>query len=358
MKSIASTESGAGATLGGHSGSSPQSNPGTAMPKVERLDRIVEGPRAWRGETISKADWLVPLPAECLAELQGAVELLRANPLPTLLLDPGDFALGACAALMKEVRRRLDEGCGLAVLDRLPLERYKPAETWAVFWLLGVLLARPVVQTIDGQIQIDVTDTGIKKAIGVRGFRTNAGQLAHVDNAFNHCPPDYVSLCSLTKGLEGGESRFISFYTVHNEMLRRHPELLPRLYRPFYQDRQGDFAPGESQTVFYPLFEYTGAHAGGELRSRYSHFTVPAGYKTAGEPFEGETRAAFEAITEIADDPSLYCAFTMEPGQLQFVNNHGFGHGRTAYKDPEDKSQKRRMLRLWHRDSGRRSYSG
>ncbi|MCZ6645123.1 MAG: TauD/TfdA family dioxygenase, partial [SAR324 cluster bacterium] len=63
-------------------------------------------------------------------------------------------------------------------------------------------------------------------------------------------------------------------------------------------------------------------------------------------------------MSEIADDPELYCAFTIQPGQLQFVNNHTFGHGRTAYRDPEDKALGRHMLRLWHREWGRRSYSG
>lgn len=200
---------------------------------------------------------------------------------------------------------------------------------------------------------VDVTDTGLENVIGVRGFRTSAGQLPHVDNGFNRCPPDYVSLCSLRQAVEGGESHFVSFYTVHNELMKSCPDLLRRLYHPFYQDRQGDFHPGESQTVFYPIFDYHG-----ELKVRYSHFSIPAGYGTAGEPFEGETRAAFEAISELVSDPGLYCSFVIEPGQLQFVNNRSFGHGRTEYVDSDDKGLKRHLLRLWHREEGGRGYNG
>ena len=308
---------------------------------------------AWRGDSIDESDWLVPIPQSCLREIDQTLEALRLEEMPMLLLDPAEYPLSDCADLMRDARQRLDEERGVLVLDRLPLEQYTAAETRQVFWLLGSLLGRPVSQSIQGEVMVDVTDTGIKKTIGVRGFRTNSPQPAHTDNSFNHCPPDYVSLLSLSKARTGGVSKFISFYTVHSEMRRRYPALLPRLYRPFYQDRQGDYRPGEPQTVFYPVFAYEG-----QLRSRYAHFTIPAGYQTAGVPFEGETRAAFEAISEIVEDPDLCCSLVIEPGQLQMVNNRWIGHGRTEYADPQDQAKRRHLLRLWHRDGGRRGYGG
>ena len=317
------------------------------------LEQVVEGPRAWRASTISESDWLIPIPGACLEELDVVLERLRVDRLPMLLLDPREFELSACATLIEEARRRLDEECGVVVLDRIPVESYELEDIKTMFWLLGALLGRPVSQSLAGEIMVDVADTGIKKTIGVRGFRTNAGQPPHIDNSFNASPPDYVSLLGMRKALRGGVSRFVSFYTVHNELMRRHPHLLPRLYRGFYQDRQGDFGPGEPQTVFYPVFEYDGL-----LRSRYTHFTIPAGYQTAGVPFDGETRDAFEAMTRIVEDPELYCSFVIEPGQLQVVNNRSFGHGRTEYVDAENAAQRRHLLRLWHRDWGRRSYCG
>lgn len=317
------------------------------------LDHIVDGPRAWRASTITESDWLIPIPGACLDELETALARLRADHLPLLLLDPREFELPACSTLMRAVRRRLDDECGIVVLDRIPIESYDSEQIKAVFWLIGALLGRPVSQSLAGEIMVDVTDTGIKKAVGVRGFRTNAGQPPHIDNSFNATPPDYVSMLGLRKAMRGGVSKFVSFYTVHNELMRRHPDLLPRLYRGFYQDRQGDFGPGEPQTVFYPIFEY-----GEILTARYTHFTIPAGYESAGVPFDGESRDAFEAMSRIVDDSDLYCSFVIEPGQLQMVNNRSFGHGRSEYEDPEDKTLRRHLLRLWHRDWGRRSYCG
>lgn len=329
----------------------PEPEISRASPRM--LDHIVAGPRAWRRDTISRRDWITAIRADCLAEIAAVVESLRADPLPTFLLHPRELELDSCASLMGDVRERLEEGCGVVVLDRLPVEDWSLKEVQDIFWLLGSLLGRPVSQSVQGEVMVDVRDTGIKKAIGVRGFRTRVGQLPHIDNSFNRRPPDYVSLCCLRQAVEGGESQFISFYTVHNELLKNHPQLLERLYRPFYQDRQGDFRPGESQTVEYPVFAYDG-----KLSARYTHFTIPAGYQTAGEPFEGETKAAFDAISELVSDPSLYCSFMIEPGQLQFVNNLGFGHGRTEYRDAEDPALIRHLLRLWHRDQGARGYNG
>lgn len=317
------------------------------------IDTVVEGPQAWTRATIQEDAWKVPVPSDCLMELAQVASDLKYHPLPTILLSPDDYPLTACRALMQTVHAKLDEGPGVAVLDRLPVEQYDLQETSNLFWLLGSLIARPVAQTIDGQMMVDVRDTGIPKAIGVRGFRTNVGQLAHVDNGFNHTPPDYVSLCCLHKALEGGVSQFISFYTVHNRLLQQHADLLPRLYQPFFQDRQGDFWPGESQTVSYPVFTLNSS-----LRCRFSQFTIPAGYQTAGVEMDPLGKIAFETMVQIIEDPSLYCEFVIEPGQLQFVNNRWCGHGRTGYTDVAAPEQRRHLLRLWHRDWGRRTYSG
>ena len=315
---------------------------------------VVDG-RAWTRGSLSEGRWRLKVPRDCLGEINQVVAELSRHPVPRWLLDPADFALLRCADLMHQVKRSLDEGPGMALLDRLPIEQWTPEIAGDVFWLLGVLVSRPVVQTIDGQIMVEVTDTGVKKTIGVRGFRTNVGQHPHVDNSFNETPPDYVSLLSIRTAVEGGMSQLISFFSVHNRMLEAYPDLLARLYEPFYQDRQGDFWPGELQTIFAPVFAL-GPDGESDLRCRYTNFTIPAGYKTAGVEFDGLSRRAFEAMTEVIEDPALYCEFTMNPGELQFVNNRYCGHGRTAYRD--DPQAKRLALRLWHRSSGKRSYGG
>jgi hypothetical protein len=89
--------------------------------------------------------------------------------------------------------------------------------------VLGQLIAAPVAQKWDGTMIYDVTDTGRQFGYGVRGSWTNVELSFHTDNAFGVAPPDYVGLLCLMPAREGGISRFCSLYTVHNEMLRRHP---------------------------------------------------------------------------------------------------------------------------------------
>ena len=219
----------------------------------------VTGPRAWTRATIRDEDWRIPMPEACAAEIERLARTLERDPVPSFLLDPADYELAACRTLMAEVRRRLDDGPGVVVVDRVPIEALpERPRIEGAFWLLGKMVGRPVVQTRDGEVMVEVTDTGVPKRIGVRGFRTNVAQPPHVDNSFNHTPPDQVSLLCLRAAREGGASRFVSFYSVHNVLLAEHPEALERLYRPFYQDRQGDFWPDEPQTVFFPVFELSG----------------------------------------------------------------------------------------------------
>ncbi|MCE2514820.1 MAG: TauD/TfdA family dioxygenase, partial [Acidobacteria bacterium] len=231
----------------------------------------ITGPRAWTRRTMRESDWRIAIPSSCLDEIEQLARALQRDPVPTCLLDPADYELDACRDLLGEVRRRLEEGPGVVVVDRIPIEELagRP-QIEAVFWLLAGMVGRPVVQTLDGRILVEVTDTGVKKQIGVRGFRTNVAQPPHVDNSFNRTPPDHVSLLCLRSAREGGASRFVSFCSVHNVLLAEHTRLLERLYRPFHQDRQGDYWPNEPQTVFFPVFELRP-----DLRCRYTHFTIP-----------------------------------------------------------------------------------
>ena len=83
--------------------------------------------QAWTRDTIAPDDWTVRLPPPALAELRAVLEEIRRAPVPTFLLDAGDFALDACRATMNEVRRVTRDGPRFAVLDRLPPEyRHEP----------------------------------------------------------------------------------------------------------------------------------------------------------------------------------------------------------------------------------------
>jgi hypothetical protein len=313
-----------------------------------------QGPRGWIGSQLPEAAGHWRLPADVLAELDTVVGELRRNPLPTVTLSPEEFALARTRAFAAEVRHELEHGHGFAILDRLPLDRWSREEASAAYWLLSACLMRPVAQSWDGKLIYDVRDSGKPVGNGVRPDITNVEQNFHTDNSYNHCPPKVVGLLCLQTAKQGGVSGLISFRAAHDAMAERHPNLLARLYQPFYFDRQREHAPGDVMVTHHPMFE----ERDGRMVARLSHRQVVNGYKLAGVPLDGLAHDALEAFEAILEELGRARNFVFAPGQIQYVNNLALGHRRTRFEDWPEPERKRHLVRLWLRDSGRRSYGG
>ena len=318
------------------------------------IDREIDGPIAWTRATFSSGDGWTCLSEECLAELLAVAALLRANPLPVQALDPADFNLAHCRRAMAGIRSALEGGPGFAIVDRLPLERIERAEAVPLFWLLGSLIARPVAQKWDGTMVYDVRDTGRAPGNGVRPDLTNVEQSFHTDNSYNLCPPEYVGLLCVHPAMEGGVSRIVSLVSAHNEMRRRKPDLLSRLYQPFYFDRQREHAPDDTMVTRHPVFEANAER----LHGRLSRYQVRNGQALAGVSLDAEGEAALDELDRIMDQPDLRMDFHFEVGQMQFVNNRQIAHKRTAFRDWPEPERRRHLIRLWLRDRGRPFYNG
>lgn len=318
-------------------------------------EHAIEGPSAWRRAAIRTEDYRVTLPPAALDEIRKVADEIERYPLPTILRRADDFTWPHTMAAMAEVNRIVKKGVRFSVLDRLPLDEISDEQAAAIYWMLASLVARPVAQKLDGTMIYNVWDTG-RKALpgsGVRPDSTNIEIRFHIDNAYNTTPPEYVGLLCLRTAKSGGVSRVLSFHTVHNEMLARHRELLPRLYRPFWFDRQREFHPGEPDTFFAPVFE-----DGAELKARISVHQINSGYAMRGEPIDNEGAAALAAMLEIFEDPAISADFEFAPGEIQFVDNRTLGHSRTEYEDWPEPEKRRHLIRLWLRDHGRRAYAG
>ena len=317
--------------------------------------QLIDGASVWTRREIRPEEYLVDLSGTCLDEICRAADEIRDYPLPTILRRPDDFAMPACRREMARVREMLDNGRRFAIVDRLPMSEMDAAKATAIYWLLSSMVSRPVAQKLDGTMIYDVLDTG-QQALpgsGIRPDKTNSEIRFHNDNAYNDTPPDYVGLLCLRQAQSGGHSRVISFHTVHNAVLERHPDRLERLYRPFWFDRQREYRAGESAIFSAPVFEATA-----ELHARFSVHQIGGGYALLGEPIDDEGHAAIAAMLDIFDEAGLSVDFDLEPGQIQFVDNRALGHSRTAFVDDPDPGRRRHLVRLWLRDRGRRAYPG
>ncbi|MCZ6644953.1 MAG: TauD/TfdA family dioxygenase [SAR324 cluster bacterium] len=318
------------------------------------LERIVRGNRAWISGKVSRKDWTVPMPRKAWREVERFLEVIRGEPLPLLMLSPDQFGMPECREMMLRLKRILTSGIGIAVLDRLPLDELTVDEAKAVYWVLGQFIATQVAQKWDGTMVYDVTNTGRTPGYGVRASWTDLELFFHTDNAFAIAPPDYVSLLCLHPAKKGGISRFCSLYTVHNEMLKRDPRLLARLYQPVYFDRQAEHAPQDPKVSWAPIFSYDGKR----LKVRYSPKLARQGYKLMGETLDGQAEEAFAALDEIISDPKLWIELRIERGQMQYLNNWEVAHFRSTFEDYANAKKKRHLIRLWYRDEGRRFYNG
>ena len=327
----------------------------TAVPGAQSgpmLETPVHGPKAWSRDTLTPADWTLTFSSAALEEVAALIGDLRRDPLPTLLLAPGQFDLPACNELMERVRSLLSEGIGFCLVEGLPLDDYSEEAIKAAYWVLGNLVGRTVAQKWDGAMLYDVTNTGQELEYGVRASWTNAELVFHTDNCFSAVMPEIVSLLCLSPAAKGGISRFCSLYTVHNRLLERHPDLLRRLYQPFYFDRQAEHAPGEPKASYAPALGYDGRRLTGRLNNNL----IRKGYDLAGvelDPLGAEALAALEAVM---DSDDLWVEFRIDRGQLQLLNNLEFVHYRSSFTD--DETHKRHLVRLWIREAGRRCYSG
>ena len=224
-----------------------------------------------------------------------------------------------------------------------------------LYWILMNMIGGSVAQKWDGTLLYDVTDTRVETAAGngVRSSKTNAAQGYHVDNAFN-LPPDFVALFCLQTAVEGGISGLISFETVYNLLLERYPDILPRLYQPFYYDRQREHAPGDVLTHQKPMIEYDG----NTIAFNFSPRIIRQGYELAGVEMDMQAKAALDALREITESAGLGKSFAFERGQIQIVNNRQLGHRRTGYTDHSDPAMRRHLVRVWIRNKGRPFYMG
>lgn len=316
----------------------------TYTPLMLRED--ITDQRAWIQPPLM--DWYIPFPESAMAELDHALHVIDQlrQPVYTLTLDQFPH-LNACRRVMAQVHTTLHQ-TGMAILDRLPVERYHTEQNKAIYWLLGHLLGRVVDQKWGGTRLYDVKDAGKPLGHGVRRSVTNLGQPFHTDGPWLSMTPQIVGLFCLQTAQAGGMSRLVSLVTAHNEMRRLHPDLIERLYRPFFWDRQAEHGPDDAPYSPHPVFAYDGE----QLSVRYYDDYIHKGYVLAGEELDAQGEDALEALQHIVNDPAHSIEFRIDRGQLQFINNRQFAHARTKFSDDPGASMPRHLIRCWYRNEG------
>eukprot|EP00435_Cladocopium_sp_Y103_P077113 s1_g852.t1 len=300
----------------------------------------VESPAAWVGRDLPPLQEMAyVLSKDEITEIETALALAKDSGKEPRDLLAEDFPLPTLAASIQEWREAVGEGVGFQVVRGVPVKRWSQADAELFFWCLGLHLGRPGGQNPQGDLLGHVIDTNASKADPmVRLYQTSANIDYHCDAA------DVVGLLCLKKAKSGGKSRIVSSVTVFNELVRRRPELVARLFEPFQLDSRNETKDSGGGSI--PITPC--CFAQGKLRTFYHADYFRSAVRHADvAPFTEEEQALLDTYEQIAAEPGIYLDMDLQPGDIQLLSNHTNLHARTDYEDYDDPAERRHLLRLW-----------
>jgi hypothetical protein len=293
----------------------------------------ITGPAAWRGPDFDgDTRWIHALTPDHIALFDAALAQLKARGLRYPHFGRDDFPIHALAPELARFADELENGRGFLLLRGLPVERYSEDDLNALYYGLGLHMGTPVRQNPRGDLLGAVMNVGDVTKKTTRVYETNLYLPYHSD------PSDVVGLLCVRKALHGGLSSLVSVAAIHNEILRRHPELIGLYYRPMYFEHLCEPRPSLS-----PIFSY---HQG-KLSCRYLRQYLELGHEVMQQPLSRVEITALDLFDEVMHDPAIRLDMMLEPGDIQFANNYAVLHSRTAFEDDPDLSRRRKMIRLW-----------
>ena len=308
---------------------------------VQSLPGEQHSASTWYGPDMArrKYEWMLQLSAADIAELEVAAAPVLASGQNIAELTGAGFPLPGLAGRLVALRKELVEGRGFALLRGLPVAKYSEREAGTIFYGLGCHLGTPRSQNAKGHMLGHVRDLGLSSNDpNVRIYQTNERQTFHTDST------DVVGLLCINKAKTGGASLLVSASTIFNEMRKAHPDLLQLLLQPIATDRRGEVPEGLLPYLLIPVFSFED----GLLTIFYQRQYIDSAQRFEDAPRLTPAHVeALDLFDRLANDPQLNLSMELEPGDMQFVYNHGLLHDRTGFEDWEDAAQKRHLLRLW-----------
>jgi hypothetical protein len=304
--------------------------------KVTMRFTPVQGPSAWTGSELGdQTNWVCELTTECRLEFE---RLVQSGP------DTKDQATSApdyphLYAMIHRIKKEVLTGRGFAVVRGAPVEGKDLSALKTAFHLLGTWIGRPVSQNRLDETVTEVTGLDVDGAKSeIRGYQTRDYLPFHCDSC------DVVALLCIRRAKSGGESAVVSSMSLYNEILANHREFLGLLYSGFIYDRRGE-QRREDRPVSsrIPVFSYYQD----DLSCRYVRGLIESAVSKSGIALSAMEQEALDLFDGLANRQDSVLSMMLEPGDIQFCNNHTMLHARTAYDDYAEAHKKRLLLRLW-----------
>ena len=305
---------------------------------AEPLHPVVD-PAEWTGLELANADdYIYRLKDTHIAELDAAIAAVQDKKIPIKDISRNDFPLPILDMYLADIHEQLMNGRGLALLKGVPVDRYTTEQSAIAYWGIGLRLGVPVSQNGKGHLLGHVKNLSGDdfETVTNRGYHTSTALPWHADSC------DVVGLMCLQIGKSGGTNMVVSTIAIHNEMLKRRPDLAAELAKPWYRDRRGEIPEGKEPWWALPVFNYVAGYLVTSWQGKY--IRTAQRFDELPRFTEAQTEA-LNMITELAEE--LCFEMTFERGDVQWVHNHVIIHRRTEYEDWPEPERKRHLMRLW-----------
>ena len=235
-------------------------------------------------------------------------------------------------------------GVGLVIIDGKCFTDFSDEEVIEIYRNICKTLGTLLTQNIKNEELVKVQYEKKSMQHGGRYHQSKEGGSFHTDSPHWEQVPDFVGLYCINPAKRGGESKFVSVYSVHNKMLKEHKHFLEMLYEQFHFDkRRGEYEPDKPLTSIKPIFAYDG----NQLKCRYIRDYLNDGHKIQNIPLSKEQIEALDIFEKIIHDENLAITYGLQQNDMVFFNNDRVMHGRTSFEDFEDEEKKRLMIRTW-----------
>lgn len=307
---------------------------------TEIFDRPYECAAAWKGpELAHSSEWIYTLSPDDVAEIDDAVERVRANGLGIPDISRADFPLPRLSAALADILHEIETGRGFALIRGLPVERLGEHDAAIAYWGIGTCLGEVPAQNMMGHRVAHVRAVGgdWDGNFNIRGYQTTSHLPYHSDKG------DVAGLLCLHTAKAGGLSCIASSVAIHNEILRTRPDLHQVLYRPFYIDHRGEELDGGDPYYTAPIFA---AHKG-RFFARFGMKYVESAQRFPEVPrLSAAQTAAMQLFHDLAMSDEFRLDMEFRQGDIQFLNNHLIVHSRTDYEDYPEPERRRHLLRM------------
>jgi hypothetical protein len=312
----------------------------------------ISGPFAWTGDELAaNKRWIRELSADEVQRIDTAITTYENSGRQWHEADRTTLPLAGFGDLFQGAAEELENGLGLFRLRGIPIEGRHQDSLKAFYLSFGDHIGTLVPQSLEGQQITAIEDEGAKSnEYGIiddqeteGGFRSSrarafssAGLRFHTDRC------DVVSLLCTRQAKVGGHSKIASAVAIYNTMLERRPDLLEELFTEYPRSRFGEEVNDASVHYMLPVF----TQKNGKFATHYSRTYVEASQTNPDVPrVRPEQDEALDLLAELAQE--LCFEMTMQPGDIQMLNNHVLYHARDPYEDDAEAGQRRCLYRLW-----------